>query len=93
MTPSFTSPDPGDGVLKSKFNFFSVQHQHNLTPPKIFVPGHHARIQEFFVRGMGGGEGVQAPQLILQFKEGVQWFHYTFSRGGGVQLFPGVGVQ
>ena len=32
-----------------------------------------------FVRGWG----VQAPQLILQFKEGVQWFYYTFSRGGG----------
>ena len=29
------------------------------------------------------GVGVQAPQLILQFKEGVQWFYYTFSRGGG----------
>ena len=33
--------------------------------------------------------GFQAPQLILQFKEGVQWFYYTFpggpsfSRGGG----------
>ena len=26
--------------------------------------------------------GVQAPQLILQFEEGVQWFYYTFSRGG-----------
>ena len=39
------------------------------------------------------GVGVQAPQLILQFKEGVQWFYYTFSSGGGVQLFPGVGVQ
>ena len=36
--------------------------------------------------GGGGGGGVQAPQLILQFKEGVQWFNYTFSRGG-VQLF------
>ena len=88
-TPSPTSPDPGDGVLRSKFNFFPVQNQHNPTPPKIFVPGHHARIQEFFVRG---GGGVQAPQFILQFKEGVQWFYYTFSRGG-VQLFPGVGVQ
>ena len=33
--------------------------------------------------GGGGGLGVQAPQLILQFKEGVQWFYYTFSRGGG----------
>ena len=85
--PSPTSQDPGDGVLRSKFNFFPVQHQHNTTPPKIFVPGHHAQIQEFFV----GGGGVKAPQLILQFKEGFQWFYYTFSRG--VQLFPGVGVQ
>ena len=40
----------------------------------------------------GGGGGVQAPQLILPFTEGVQWFYYTFSRGGptfsrgGVQL-------
>ena len=92
-TPSPTSPDPGDGVLRSKFNFFPVQHQHNPTPPKIFVPGHHARTQEFFVGGGGGGRGVgvEAPQLILQFKEGVQWFYYTFS--WGVQLFPGVGVQ
>ena len=86
--PSPTSPEPGDGVLRSKFNFFPVQHQYNPTPPKIFVPGHHARIQEFFVRvsgggGGGGGVGVQAPQLILQFKEGVQWFYYTFSWGGG----------
>ena len=76
--PSPTSPDPGDGVLRSKFNFFPVQHQPNPTPPKIFVPGHHAQIQVFFVGG--GGGGVQAPQFILQFKE-------------GVQLFPGVGVQ
>ena len=30
----------------------------------------------------GGVWGVQAPQLILQFKEGVQWFYYTFSREG-----------
>ena len=28
------------------------------------------------------GGGVQAPQLILLFKEGVQRFYYTFSRGG-----------
>ena len=54
------------------------------------TPGQHARIQDCFVRG----RGVQAPQLILQFTEGVQWFYYTFSRG--VQLFPeggGGGVQ
>ena len=87
-TPSPTSPDPGDGVLRSKFNFFPVQHQHNPTPPKIFVPGHHAQIQEFFVRG--GGWGVQALLLILQFKRGgsLVLLHIfqggpTFSRGGG----------
>ena len=77
--PSPTSPNPGDGDLRWKFNFFPEQHQHNPTPPKIFVPGHHARIQEFF-SGRGGG-GVQAPQLILQSKEVVQRFYYTFSRG------------
>ena len=91
-TPALTSPDPGDGVLRSKFNFFPVQYQHNPTPPKIFVPGHHARIQEFFVGGGGGGwgGGVLAPQLILQFKKGVQWFYYTFSRGGS-NVFNGWG--
>ena len=36
---------------------------------------------------MGGGGGVQAPQLILQFQEGIQWFYYTFSRGGGSPTF------
>ena len=56
-TPSPTSQDSGDGVLRSNFNFFPVQHQHNSTPTKIFVPGHHARIQEFFVRRGGGGGG------------------------------------
>ena len=55
--PSPTSPGPGDWVLRSKFNFFPVQHQHNPTPPKIIVPGHHVRIQEFFVRWGGGGGG------------------------------------
>ena len=41
--------------------------------------------------GGGGGGGVQAPQLILQFKEWVQWFYYTFSRGSN--FFQGGGVQ
>ena len=38
-----------------------------------------------------GGGGVQAPQLILHFKEGVQWFYYTFSWGGGGPTFSRVG--
>ena len=84
--PSPTSPDPGDGFDRSKFNFFPEQHQHKPTT-KTFVPGQHARIQAFLSGGGGGGGG--APQLILQFTEGVQWFNYTFSRG--VQLSPGGG--
>ena len=43
-----------------------------------------------FCQGRGGG--VQAPQLILQFTEGVQWFYYTFSRGG-LTFSGGGGVQ
>ena len=39
------------------------------------------------VRGGGGVGGVQAPQFILKFKERVQWFYYTFSRGGGGPTF------
>ena len=70
--------------------FFPEQHQHK--PTKTFVPGQHARIQDFFCQGGGGGGGaVQAPQLILQFTEGVQLFYYTFSRGSN--FFEGGGVR
>ena len=48
--------------------------------------------KNFLSGGGGGGEGVQAPQLILQFKEGSNGF-ITHFLGGGVQLFPGVEVQ
>ena len=57
---------------------------HKLTT-KTFVPVQHAWTQELFCQGVGGGGGggggVQAPQLILQFTEGVQWFSNTYSRG------------
>ena len=76
LPPSPTSPDLVDGVNRSKFNFFPEQHQHKQT--KTFVPGQHARIQEFFVRGRGG---VQAPQLIVQFTEGSNGLLHI-SRGG-----------
>ena len=62
--------------------------QHNPTPPKIFVPGHHARIQEFFVRG-GGGWGSRLLKLFYSLKRGSNDFitHFpggpTFSRGWG----------
>ena len=71
LLPSPTSQDLVDGVNRSKFNFFPEQHQHK--PTKTFVPGQHARVQEFthfphynytFSRGgvqlfPGGGGGVQ----------------------------------
>ena len=75
--PSPTSTDPVDGVNRSKFNFFPEQHQYK--PTKTFVPGQHARIQDFFV--VGGGGGVQAPQLILQFTEGSSGFITHFPGG------------
>ena len=66
--------------------FFPEQHQHK--PTKTFVPGQHARIQEFFVRG----RAVQAPQLILQFTEGPNGFITHFPGGGGSNFFQ-EGVQ
>ena len=39
----------------------------------------------------GWGGGVQVPQIILQFKEVVQWFYYTLSRGGGPTFSRGRG--
>ena len=85
-----TSPDPGDGVNRSKFNFFPEQHQHKPTT-KTFVPGQRTCMDPGFFCQEGGG-GVQAPQLILQFTEGVQWSYYTFFRGGGSNFSQG-GVQ
>ena len=89
-TPSPTSPDPGDGVLRSKFNFFPVQHQHNPTPPKIFVPGHHARIQEFCQGGGGGwGGGSRLLNLFYSLKRGSNGFIKHFP--GGSNFFQGWG--
>ena len=76
--PSPTSPDPGDGVLRSNFNFFPVQHQHNPTPPKVFVPGHHAQIQEFLSGGGGGGS-----RLLNLFYSLKRWSN------GFITHFPG----
>ena len=74
--PQPTYPDSGDGVNRSKFNFFPVQHQHNLTPPTVFVPGHHARIQEFFVRG-----GARLLNLFYSLKGGPMVLLHTFQGG------------
>ena len=89
--PSPTSPDPGDGVNRSKFNVFPVQHQHSPTPPKIFVPGHHARIQEFFVRGGGGGRGGGSRLLNLFYSSKRRSNGFFTHFPGGSNFFQGGG--
>ena len=85
--PSSTSPDPGDRVNRSKFNFFPEQHQHKPTT-KTFVPGQHARTQDFFVRGWVGA-GSRLLNIFYSLQRGSNGFitHFqggpTFSRGGG----------
>ena len=71
LPPSPTSQDLVDGVNRSKCNFFPEQHQHK--PTKTFVPGQHARIQEF----------THFPHYNYTFSRGGG---PTFSRGGGVQM-------
>ena len=83
--PFPTSPDPGDGSIGQNSTFFPEQHQHKPTA-KTFVPGQRTCTDPGFFCQEGG---IQAPQLILQFTEGVQWLYYIFFRG--VQLFPGGG--
>ena len=80
-TPLSYLPRPWGWGLKVEIQLFSstASTQPNTTndictrtpcvDPRIFCQG-------------GGGGGVQAPQLILQFKEGVQWFYLRFFRGG-----------
>ena len=92
-TPLSYLPRPWGWGLKVEIQLFSstASTQPNTTKD-IGILGHHAQDPGIFCQGGGGGGwGVQAPQLILQFKEGVQWFYYTFSRGG--PTFSRGGVQ
>ena len=81
------------GSIGQNFNFFPEQHQHK--PTKTFVPGQHARIQEFFCQGEGGGPGSSTyftvyrggPMVLLHIFQGVG---PTFSRGGGVQMLMSI---
>ena len=81
-TPSPTSPDPGKGVNRSKFNFF----QNSINKPtKTFVPGQHARIKDFFVGGGGGGSRLL--NLFYSLQRGSNGFITHFPGGGG-PTFP-----
>ena len=80
-TPLSYLPRPWGWVLRSKFNFF--QYSINTTKhQQRYLYRDTMGGSRNFLSGGWVGVGVQAPQLILQFKEGVQWFYYTFSRGG-----------
>ena len=92
-TPLSYLPRPSGWGLKVKIQFFPSTASTQPNTTKDICTATPCADPGFFCQGVGGGGGgvggVQAPQLILQFKEGVQWFYYTFSRG--VQLIPGVG--
>ena len=87
--PSPTSPDPGDGSIGQNSYFFQNNINTNQQQRHLYRDNVHALIQDFL--SGGGGGGVQAHQLILQFTEGVQWLYYTFFRGGGSNFFQGEG--
>ena len=55
------------------------------TPPKIFVPGHYARIQEF----LSGGGGSRLLNLFYSLKRGSNGFITHFPGGGGSNFFQG----
>ena len=90
LPPSPISQDLVDGVNRSKFNFFPEQHQHK--PTKTFVPGQHARIQDFFCQGEGGGSRLH--NLFYSLQRGSNGFITHFPGvsnffqvgGGGVQM-------
>ena len=83
--PSATSRDPGDGVNRSKVNYFPEQHQHK--PIKSYtgtcaVPG-------FFSSGGGGGGPGSSTYFTvhIQRRSNGYFTHFqgvpTFSRVGG----------
>ena len=87
-TPSPTSPDPGDGVFRSKFNFFSstASIQHNTT--KDICTGTSSADPGIFCQGGGGGSRLL--NVFYSLKRGPNGFitHFpgvgrTFPRGGG----------
>ena len=71
-----------------QIQLFPEQHQHK--PTKTFVPGEHARIQEFL--SGGGGVVSRLLNLFYSLQRGSNGLitHFpggsNFSRGGGVQM-------
>ena len=91
-TLSPTSPDPGDGVLRSKFNFFSSTALTQPNTTKYICTGTPCADPGIFCQcggGGGGGGGSRLLNLFYSLKRGSNGFitHFpggpTFSRGGG----------
>ena len=97
--PSPTSPDPGDGVNRSKFNFFLNSTNTNQTNRHLYR--HNMRGSRIFLSGVGGGSRLlnlfyslqKGPVVSLHIFQGVQMpisieTHITitcdFPGGGGV---------
>ena len=80
-------PIPGDGVLRSKFNFFSQYSINTTQHHQVFVQGHHAQIQEFFVEGGGVCGGSRLLNLFYCLKRGSNGFITQFPGGGGGPTF------
>ena len=74
-------------VNRSKFNFFFGTTPTQTNNKDICTGTTYMHGSRIFLSGGGGG----GPGSSTYFTEGVQWSYYTFSRGGGVQLFPGGG--
>ena len=78
-SPLSYNPRPRGWGLKVEIQLFSSTASSQPNTTKDICTRTPCADPGIFCQGWGG---VQAPQLILQFKEGVQWFYYTFSRGG-----------
>ena len=86
-TPLSYLPRPWGWGLKVEIQLFPVQHQHNPDTTKDICTRTPCVDPGIFCQG---GGGVQAPQLILQFKEGSNGF-ITHFPGGGSNFFQGWG--
>ena len=88
-TPSPTPPDPGDGVLRSKFNFFfsTASTQPNTT--KDICTGTPCADPGIFCQGgwvcvcVGGGGGSRLLNLFYSLKRVPMVLLHIFQGGGG----------
>ena len=90
--PSPTSPDPGDGVLRSKFNFFSSTASTQPNTTKDICTGTPCADPGIFCQGggcvcVGWGEGSRLLNLFYSLKRGSNGFITHFPGGEGSNFF------